>query len=151
MPRSSGIKIEINRVRNEFVGDHDKKRDETHISNPDDTGFGGNEDMKALIFNLDQTPYRLATYWAPEKSRRWSVVYQKIPTISAYDGINLRSCHRVLQAVCSEGGRYVCSCCSLGRSLQRISGKRKTEQYIWNRNIITKQYMITHHIHTIGM
>jgi len=44
--------------------------------------------MKALIFDLDQTLIDSRHIEYLRRSRKWSVVYQKIPTISAYDGIN---------------------------------------------------------------
>ena len=44
--------------------------------------------MKALIFDLDQTLVDSRHLEHLRRARQWSIVYQKIPTISAYDGIN---------------------------------------------------------------
>ena len=44
--------------------------------------------MKALIFDLDQTLVDSRHIEHLRKLRQWSIVYQKIPTISAYNGIN---------------------------------------------------------------
>jgi len=44
--------------------------------------------MKAIIFDLDQTLVDSRHIEHLRRSRQWSIVYQKISTISAYDGIN---------------------------------------------------------------
>ena len=44
--------------------------------------------MKAIIFDLDQTLVDSRHIEHLRRSRQWSTVYQKIPTILAYDGIN---------------------------------------------------------------
>ena len=44
--------------------------------------------MKAIIFDLDQTLVDSRHIEHLRRSRQWSIVYQKIPTILAYDGIN---------------------------------------------------------------
>lgn len=44
--------------------------------------------MKALIFDLDQTLIDSRHIEHLRRSRQWSIVYQKIPTILTYDGIN---------------------------------------------------------------
>jgi len=44
--------------------------------------------MKALIFDLDQTLVDSECIEYLRRSRQWDAVYQKIPTISVYDGIN---------------------------------------------------------------
>ena len=44
--------------------------------------------MKALIFDLDQTLVDSRHIEHLRRSRQWSVVYRKIPTLSAYDGID---------------------------------------------------------------
>jgi len=44
--------------------------------------------MKALIFDLDQTLIESRHIEHLRRTRQWSIVYQKIPTILAYDGIN---------------------------------------------------------------
>jgi HAD superfamily hydrolase (TIGR01662 family) len=44
--------------------------------------------MKAIIFDLDQTLVDSHHIEHLRRSRQWSIVYQKIPTISMYDGIN---------------------------------------------------------------
>ncbi len=43
--------------------------------------------MKAIIFDLDQTLVDSRHIEHLRRSRQWSIVYQKIPTISAYEGI----------------------------------------------------------------
>lgn len=43
--------------------------------------------MKALIFDLDQTLVDSQCVEHLRRLRQWALVYQKIPTISAYDGI----------------------------------------------------------------
>lgn len=44
--------------------------------------------MKAIIFDLDQTLVDSRHIEHLRRSRQWSIVYQKIPAILAYDGIN---------------------------------------------------------------
>lgn len=44
--------------------------------------------MKVLIFDLDQTLIDSRHIEHLRRSRQWSIVYQKIPTILTYDGIN---------------------------------------------------------------
>ena len=44
--------------------------------------------MKAIIFDLDQTLVESQHIEHFRRSRQWSIVYQKISTILAYDGIN---------------------------------------------------------------
>lgn len=44
--------------------------------------------MKSLIFDLDQTLIDSRHIEYLRRSRKWSMVYRKIPNILAYDGIN---------------------------------------------------------------
>lgn len=44
--------------------------------------------MKAIIFDLDQTLIDSQHIEHLRRSRQWSIAYQKIPTILAYDGIS---------------------------------------------------------------
>jgi haloacid dehalogenase superfamily, subfamily IA, variant 3 with third motif having DD or ED/haloacid dehalogenase superfamily, subfamily IA, variant 1 with third motif having Dx(3-4)D or Dx(3-4)E len=44
--------------------------------------------MRAILFDLDQTLVDSRHIEHLRRSRQWSIVYQKIPTILAYDGIN---------------------------------------------------------------
>lgn len=44
--------------------------------------------MNAIIFDLDQTLVDSKHIKHPRRSHKWFIVYQKVPTILAYDGIN---------------------------------------------------------------
>ena len=68
--------------------------------------------MNAIIFDLDQTLVDSKHVEHLRRSHQWSIVYQKIPTILTYDGINevlsftkdksikLAIVSRALQAMC---------------------------------------------------
>lgn len=68
--------------------------------------------MKAIIFDLDQTLVDSQPIEYLRKARNWSIVYQSIPSILAYDGIDeiltlARENHIKLAIVSSGPSSYV--------------------------------------------
>ncbi len=92
--------------------------------------------MKALIFDLDQTLIDSQHIEHLRRSRQWTIVYQKIPSRLAYDGVNeipsiLRSDRDVkLAIVSSSPSSYV---------------KRVVQHFGWSFDVIVCYHDTTKH------
>lgn len=75
--------------------------------------------MRAIIFDLDQTLVDSLCIEHLRRSRQWTIVYQKIPTILAYDGIN-----EILSITRDRGIKLAIVSSSPSRYVQRVVQQR---------------------------
>ena len=91
--------------------------------------------MKAFIFDLDQTLVDSRHIEHLRRLRKWAIVYQKIPTILAYEGIN-----EVLSITKDKGIKLAIVSSSPSSYVQRV-----VQHFGWSFNVMVCYHDTTQH------